>query len=118
MDLREVINKINTCADEMDFATARVYIEENIESLEPNKQMLKRNARDLFDFIKTQQNGEIQALTRKDMAIINAINSYASKFDVRGMKFLIKENTPLILRHDVTPYFNSDAKTIMAGMKL
>lgn len=116
MNLNDLFHKINESAAELDFVTARTYIEENIEILENNRQHLKNNARDLFDFIKSQLNGGINPLGRKELSIINTVNTYATKFDVRGMKFLIKENASLFIRTDIIPYLNADAKILLSGM--
>ena len=116
MNLDELIHKINESAAQLDFVTTRTYIEENIEILEKHRQHLKNNARDLFDFLKSQPNGGGNPLSRKELSIINAINSYATKFDVRGIKFLIKENAPLLIRTDIIPYLNADAKILLSGM--
>lgn len=116
MNLNDLFQKINESAAELDFVTARTYIEENIEILEKNRQYLKNNARDLFDFIKSQLNGGINPLGRKELATINTINTYAAKFDLRGMKYLLKENAPLFIRTDIIPYLNADAKILLNGM--
>ncbi|MCM3663438.1 hypothetical protein M3204_03410 [Mesobacillus subterraneus] len=116
MSLDALTAKINRYVEEMEFATARVYIEENIEILNNHKNMLNKNARELLDFLLELQAEGGQPLTKKDMAIINAINTYAHKFDVRGIKMLVKDNPNLLLRKDTPAYLNADAKIILQGM--
>ncbi|MDQ0412743.1 hypothetical protein [Mesobacillus stamsii] len=116
MNLEVLTAKINKYVGEMELATARVYIEENVEILNEHKNMLNKNARELLDFLLELQADGGQPLTRKEMAIINAINTYANKFDVRGIKMLVKDNPNLLLRPDALAYLNSDAKTILQGM--
>ncbi|CAM4095460.1 hypothetical protein [Mesobacillus thioparans] len=117
MSLESLTAKINKNVEEMELATARVYIEENISILNEHKNMLNKNARELLDFILQMQAHDGQPLTRKDMAIINAINTYANKFDVRGIKMIVKDYPNLLLRKDTPAYLNADAKIILEGMK-
>lgn len=116
MSLDALTAKINRYVEDMELATARVYIEENTEILKAHKNMLNKNARELLDFILQMQDSEGQPLTRKDMAIINAMNTYANKFDVRGIKILVKDNPNLLLRKDTPAFLNADAKIILQGM--
>ncbi|MBT2702954.1 hypothetical protein [Bacillus sp. ISL-35] len=116
MSLDALATKINQYVEDMELATARVYIEENIEILKEHKNMLNKNARELLDFLLKLHADGGQPLTRMDMAIINAINTYASKFDVRGIKMLVKDNPNLLLRKDTPAYLNADAKIILEGM--
>jgi hypothetical protein len=116
LSLNALTAKINKYVEEMELATARVYIEENVEILNEHKNMLNKNARELLDFLLELQAGGGQPLTRKDMAIINAINTYANKFDVRGIKMLVKDNPNLFIRKDTPAYLNADAKIILQGM--
>lgn len=117
LSLESLTAKINKNVEEMELATARVYIEENISILNEHKNMLNKNARELLDFILQMQAHDGQPLTRKDMAIINAINTYANKFDVRGIKMIVKDYPNLLLRKDTPAYLNADAKIILEGMK-
>lgn len=55
-------------------------------------------------------------LTRKDMAIINSINSFANKFDLRGLKLMVKENASLLIRKEIPLYLSADAKILLDGM--
>lgn len=116
MSLDALTAKINRYVEDMELSTARVYIEENIDLLNENKNMLNRNARELLDFLIKMQAEDGEPLTRKDMAVIYAINTYANKFDVRGIKILVKDNPNLLLRKDTPAYLNTDAKIILEGM--
>ncbi|AYC28886.1 hypothetical protein [Paenisporosarcina cavernae] len=116
MNVDELLERVNSCADDLDLVAARKYIEENRELLAENRHRLKRNARELLDFILKMQDSGNKALQRNEIAAINAINSYATKFDLRGLKVAVKNHSELILRDDVIPYFNTDAKIMLASM--
>ncbi|MFC3885120.1 hypothetical protein ACFOU2_17255 [Bacillus songklensis] len=116
MTFRELITQINKSVEDLDFATARKYIEENLTILNENKHILTGNARELLDFLTHRLNSGYEPFTRQEMATISAINSYASKFELRQIKMIIKEKAPLFLRKDVVEYLNKDAKAILEGM--
>ncbi|MEH7125699.1 hypothetical protein V7127_21035 [Bacillus sp. JJ1773] len=114
MQIQELISKINISVEELDLVTVRKYIEENIDLLNGNKNLLKSNARTLLDFFT---NSSItKSLSRQDMATIHSINTYATRFDLRGLKLFIKDKAELLLRNDVVQYLNSDAKILLEGM--
>ena len=116
MHVLDLVARINNCVEELDFAAARMYMEENLEVLNENRSRLKSNARDLLEFLMKRMEAGQQPLTRKDMAVINAVNSYASKFDLRGLKVIIRDHSLLFLRNDIEAYLNTDAKIILEGM--
>ncbi|MET3698933.1 hypothetical protein SAMN05877753_110169 [Bacillus oleivorans] len=116
MDIQDLIAKVNQSTDELDFATARVYIEENLQVLKEKQAKLNSNARELLRFLVDQKESGIQPLSRQEMAVINTINTYATKFDLRGLKFLVKDHAKLLFKKEVVDYLNSDAKIILEGM--
>ncbi|MCC3358965.1 hypothetical protein [Bacillus sp. REN16] len=116
MDLKQVINEINNSVDALDLVTARKYIEENIDLLNSKRNYLNRNARELLKVITDMHNSDYKPLQRNELAIINTINSYATRFDLRGLKLLVKENSQLLLREDIITYFNKDAKIVLEAM--
>ncbi|MFB6469027.1 hypothetical protein ACE38V_19935 [Cytobacillus sp. Hz8] len=116
MKSAELIDNINKSVEDLDFVTARKYIEGNLSILQENLQLLKSNAREIYNFLNEQEQLGVKLLSRKDLSIINAVNAYAYKFDLRGIKLMLKENAKLFLRDDVIAYLNSDAKTILTGM--
>jgi hypothetical protein len=116
VNLIELTTTINKYVEDLDFGTARVYLEENSTILSENKNRLNSNARALLEFIIDRQQEGVQPLSRKDMSIINATNSYASKFDLRGLKVMVRDNSQVFLRSDITAYLNADAKIILEGM--
>jgi hypothetical protein len=115
MNFQELISKINNSVDELDFITARKYIEQNLEILKDKKSYLKNNAREILVFLEKQN---FEPLKRKELAIIHSINTYSTKFDIRGLKFVVRDNPQLILRKDILMYFNSDAKALLESMKV
>lgn len=118
MDLRELLNQINECMDNLDLVSARKYIEQNIELLEANKHHLKSNARALFDIFKDRADMGEKSLNRLEMNIIYSINKYATNFDVRGLKTSVRNNADLLMKEDVKHYLNSDAKTLLMSMNV
>ncbi|MEW8969546.1 hypothetical protein [Mesobacillus jeotgali] len=116
MHVLDLIARINNCVEELDFAAARMYMEANIDILNENRSRLKSNARELLEFLTKRMEAGQQPLTRKDMAVINAVNNYASKFDLRSLKVVIKDHTLLFMRHDIEAYLNMDARIILEGM--
>ncbi|WP_051348654.1 hypothetical protein [Peribacillus kribbensis] len=116
MNLEELTNRINESIDEMDLVTTRKYIEQNLDILKENKRYLKKNARELLEFIISRLEEGIKPLSRHELAAIKAINLYASNFDIRGLKLTIKDKTQLLIREDVLTYLNSDAKILLKDM--
>ncbi|RFB17401.1 hypothetical protein DZB84_10060 [Bacillus sp. HNG] len=116
MDIEQVCKEINNSVDELDLVTARKYIEENIDLLNTKGHFLNKNARELLKVVTDMHNSDYKPLQRNELAIINTINAYATKFDLRGLKLLVKENSQLLLREDLLPYFNKDAKIVLEGM--
>lgn len=116
LSLEDIISKINHCVENLELSTARVYLEENLNVLQEHKKLLSKNARELLDILLELQEEENKPLSRKDLAILNTINTYARNFDMRGLKVVIKENPELLLRKEVPAYFNSDAKILLEGM--
>ncbi|RDI40152.1 hypothetical protein [Falsibacillus pallidus] len=116
MDSYECLRKIQTAVDEHDLVSTRIYIEENLEWLKDNRHLLKGNARELFDFILARNDKGEQPLTRPEIMAVNAINAYAKKFDLRGLKLSIKNHAALLLKDEIRQYLNTDAKIILEGM--
>jgi hypothetical protein len=116
LDVKELILKVNKSIEELDLVTTRIYIEENIAILNENKIFLKRNARELLLFLTNRlDSGEIP-FTRKELILINSMNNYATRFDLRGLKLSIKNNAEILLRKDIRPYLNADAQIFLEGM--
>jgi hypothetical protein len=116
MNLQELATKINACVEDVDLVAARKYMEENKELLKDNKSLLKRNARELFDFLLNSSESNSKPLSREEVAATNAINLYATRFDIRGLKIAVKNHSELLLREDITPYLNKDARILLEGM--
>ena len=113
MNIKELLQKIDKSMDDLDLISARRFIEENIDLLSKDRYLLKSNARALLDFLITKTDNP---LNRSELNVINSVNIYASKFDVRGLKMLIKSHTELLMREDIKHYLNADAKVILEGM--
>ncbi|MEH7388588.1 hypothetical protein V7147_24795 [Bacillus sp. JJ1521] len=116
MDIEQIIKKINNSVDELDLVTARKYIEENMDLLNSKRHYLDKNARELLKVVTDMHDSDYKPLQRNELAIINTINTYAIRFDLRGLKLIIKENSQLLLREDIIPYFNKDTKIVLEGM--
>lgn len=113
MNIKELLQKIDKSMDDLDLISARRFIEENIDLLSKDRYLLKSNARALLDFLITKTDNP---LNRSELNVINSVNIYASKFDVRGLKMLIKSHAELLMREDIKHYLNADAKVILEGM--
>ena len=116
MNLQELATKINACVEDVDLVAARKYMEENKELLKDNKSLLKRNARELFDFLLNSSETNSKPLSKEEVAATNAINLYATRFDIRGLKIAVKNHSELLLREDIKPYLNKDARILLEGM--
>lgn len=116
MDLKELLVKINKSIEELDLVSARKYIEENMDILNENKSLLKGNARELLEFLTNRRESGHEPLTRTELATINAINSFATRFDVRSLKLTIKGKAQLLLKQDFIDHLNSDARIVLEGM--
>lgn len=118
MDINELIKKINKSIDNLDLVPARILIEKNIDIVNENRHHLRTNARSLLDILQNQMESTINTLNRREMNVIYSINAYASNFDLRGLKLSIKNNPELFMRKDIFHYLNSDARTLLIGMKV
>ncbi|RUL55603.1 MULTISPECIES: hypothetical protein [Lysinibacillus] len=116
MDIKEIISSINHCVDQLDFTTARRYIEDNIELVNKERASLKSNAREILKFILEKNNSGEKPLTKKEINEINVINTYAARFDIRGLKLNIKGKEQLLLKDETLNYLSADAKIILEGM--
>ncbi|WP_106496154.1 hypothetical protein [Lentibacillus sp. Marseille-P4043] len=115
MQLHEVINKVNTCTEEFEFSSARKYIESNLSELEEHKHKLNKNAREIFNFISDMLQAGYQPLTRQEIAKVKTINTYASTFNIKGLKMATNDSPKLFIRNDIGNYLNKDAKVILDG---
>lgn len=116
MDIDELISKINKSVDELDLVATRKYIEDNIELVNQNRVHLKSNAREILSFLKDNLDSGENPLTKNEIAEINVINTYARRFDVRGLKLNIQGKEQLLLRKETLNFLNADAKIILEGM--
>ncbi|OLN21777.1 hypothetical protein BTO30_13045 [Domibacillus antri] len=116
MEFEELVQKINKHVEELDYFSARKYIEQNINELQKKKHLLNSNAREILLFLVEQLNSGNVSLKRQEISTINAINEYAYKFDLRGIKMIIKNQAALFMREDISVYLNKDAKEILTGM--
>ncbi|MBS4199848.1 hypothetical protein KHA93_09280 [Bacillus sp. FJAT-49732] len=113
MELYELFEKINQFVDELDLVYARKLIEENMEIVKGKKHHLSRNARELVEVL---MDANLSTLNRKEMLILQTINTYASNFDLGGLKITLKNNTDLLVKNEIYQYLNSDARIVLEGM--
>lgn len=118
MDLNELMKKINNSIDNLDLVSSRILIEENLDLVNENRHHLRSNARSLLDILQNQLKSSINTLNRREMNVIFSINAHASNFDLRGLKLSIKNNPELFMRKDILHFLNSDARTLLIGMKV
>ncbi|WP_277586745.1 hypothetical protein [Psychrobacillus antarcticus] len=118
MDFQELLKQLNKSIDSLDLVSARKYIEENIEVLTKNRQLLRGNSRAMFDLIKQKKDTGEKALSRHEINVIYSINSYATKFDLVGLKLVVNNNPELFINEGIKNYLNADAKTLLQGMNV
>ena len=118
MEIQELLAKINQSIENLDLISARRYIEKNMELLRQNRHHLSPNARDLFDFLQSESNSSTNEYNRRELHMINTINTYATRFDVRGLRLSVKNNADLLMKKDILYYLNADAKILLEGMKV
>ncbi|WP_342509045.1 hypothetical protein [Sporosarcina sp. FSL K6-2383] len=117
MEAQELLVKINQSIENLDLISARRYIEENLELLRKNRHHLSKNARELFDYLQSESNSSTNNYNRRELHMINTINTYATRFDVRGLRLSVKNNADLLMKKDIRLYLNADAKILLEGMK-
>lgn len=112
----QLLGRIEECLDNSDLVMARKYIDENMDLLMEHKNHLGKNARELLEVLQQMPVKVSIPLTQQEMNIVHAWNTYASNFDLRGLKLSIKNNPDLLMREDFNEYLNADAKVLLAGM--
>ncbi|MEL4025107.1 hypothetical protein [Lysinibacillus endophyticus] len=117
MDVRDIITKINESVEQLDFTTARKYIEENLELVEQKRSLLKTNAREILKFIIEKMISGEKPLSKSELNDIRVINTYATRLDIRGLKLNLKGKEQLLLKSETLNYLNADAKIILEGMR-
>lgn len=116
MNLEQLIQNINEKVETLDLVSARKLIEENLGILFENRIKLKKNARELLSFISDSLESGYQLPTRQELTVYHSINTYANRFDVRGLKLVIKGNEQLLLNKAAKEYLNSDAKVLLESL--
>ncbi|MFC4403054.1 hypothetical protein [Gracilibacillus xinjiangensis] len=118
MEFSELIKNINRATERSELATARRYIEENVILLKQKKHLLNHNAREILDFIVSRQQSGYHNLSKKEHAIIRAINLYAERFDIRGIKMVTKEMPDLLMEREALNLLTSDSITLLQSIGL
>lgn len=113
MNAQELFKAINQCVDELDFISARKYMEQNQTLLQRAHHRLNRNAQELLQFV-TDKGGD--TLTQKEINTLHALNHYASNFDIRAFKLIVKDQAALISKKASLAYLNQDAKALLESM--
>ncbi|MFD1737013.1 hypothetical protein ACFSCX_10605 [Bacillus salitolerans] len=116
MNFKEVITTINQLVERVDLVKARQNIELNINIVNANKRFLSQDARELLDFINNQRGTNSDTITRTEMVTISAINSFASKFDVKSIRNTIKNKEQLLMKKGIWTLLNKDAKVILKSI--
>jgi len=116
MEFREIISEISKSFEIHDLVSVRELVEDNLELLNKNKHRLNGKIKNVFDFFTNQS--DFLPLNRSDVAVINTINHYASNFDVRGIRIVLKDHITLLFRDDSIQFLSSDAKIILESMNV
>lgn len=118
MDFQELLKQLDKSIGSLDLVSARKYIEENLDILTKNRQLLRGNSRAMFDLIKQKIDSGEKPLSRHEMTVIYSINTYATKFDLAGLKLVVNNNPELFMNEEIKQYLNADAKTLLQSMKV
>ncbi|SDJ24107.1 hypothetical protein [Salimicrobium halophilum] len=113
---KNVIETINEKTEELDFSSARKYIEVNLTEVTDQKHKLSRNARGILEHILNQREKGEESLTREEIGEIQVVNTYARRFDVRALKMFLKGKEKLFLKSETRGYLNNDAKTLLLSL--
>lgn len=116
MLLSNLIIRINGAVDALDYGTARRYIEENFDNVYENRHLLNSNAREILLFVQQKFESVEQTLTKDELHAITVINTYASRFDISGLKIFLREKEQLLLRENTLKNLNNDAKILLSMM--
>lgn len=114
--LSNLIIRINGAVDALDYGTARRYIEENFDTVYENRHLLNSNAREILLFVQQKFESVEQTLTKEELHAITVINTYASRFDISGLKIFLREKEQLLLRENTLKNLNNDAKILLSMM--
>jgi len=114
--LSNLIIRINGAVDALDYGTARRYIEENFDTVYENRHLLNSNAREILLFVQQKFESVEQTLTKDELHAITVINTYASRFDISGLKIFLREKEQLLLRENTLKNLNNDAKILLSMM--
>ncbi|GKV70324.1 hypothetical protein NCCP2716_28220 [Sporosarcina sp. NCCP-2716] len=114
MNPNELVRAVNACVEELDFVTARKYMEDNLDILKTHKHRLQRNAQELLEFV---MHSDSKRLTQQEVKIIHALNDHASHFNIRSFKLLVKDHVSLMNREETQTYLNADAKALLSSMQ-
>lgn len=114
--LSNLIIRINGAVDALDYGTARRYIEENFDNVYENRHLLNSNAREILLFVQQKFESVEQTLTKDELHAITVINTYASRFDISGLKIFLREKEQLLLRENTLKNLNNDAKILLSMM--
>lgn len=114
--LSNLIIRINGAVDALDYGTARRYIEENFDNVYENRHLLNSNAREILLFVQQKFESVEQTLTKEELHAITVINTYASRFDISGLKIFLREKEQLLLRENTLKNLNNDAKILLSMM--
>ena len=72
----------------------------------------------MFDIIKQKVETNEKVLSCYEMTVIYSVNTYATKFDLAGLKLVVNNNPELFLNEEMKQYLNEDAKTLLQGMNV
>ena len=112
MKPNSLINQINMACDNKDLATARVYMENNIDiiSSPPYYSFLNDNAREL---LKIVQDSKRSGLTRKQKSLVLNFNKLVGEYDITKLRIYIKAHKELLQMEESQEYLNSSARLLL-----
>lgn len=116
MQISRLIISINGAVDRLEYAAARKYIEENFDIVYENRHLLNSNAREILKFVQQKKVSGNKTLTKEEMNAIAVVNTYARRFDIRGLKLYLKEKEDLLTKEDTFNNLNNDAKILLTSL--
>ena len=118
MNIEEIIKEINRSMEKLDILSTKKMMEDYMLLIDHKRHHLITAARELYECMKHKKQLGLDPLTRSEVSVLYTINMYASKFDIIGIRTLIKAHPELWVRDDIEHYFNEEAKILLQGMNV
>lgn len=117
MQLIQLIDKINSLANNREYKTARTYIEINLAELERSHNYLKLNyeASQLYSIILSERKDGLN-LSRLELHTINEINKASNNYDIPYLRMLLKTGEDILTKQEVLMLLSPTSKSVLTSM--